>query len=75
MVPVSFTTRLQFAGIIVVSDNLQPKPSSADAAAAAVSEFIQLDGLQNPRSEEWRYVLDPQPSSPEFLHSLDPKRS
>jgi hypothetical protein len=59
VVPVSLTARLQFTGIIIVTDNLQSKPSSATAAAEAVSEFIQLDGLREPRCEDWRYVFEP----------------
>lgn len=59
VVPVSFTTRLQFSGIIVGTDDLHPKPASSASVAATVSQFIQLDSLQDPRAEGWRYVLEP----------------
>ncbi len=59
-IPVSFVCRLQFAGIIVVDNKLGRMPSNSALAAAAVAEFIQLSGLRNPRSEGWRYVLEPE---------------
>jgi hypothetical protein len=58
-VPVSFACALRFAGIVVVRENLEAKPSTPAQAGEAVGQFIQLDGLQPPRSEEWRYVLEP----------------
>lgn len=59
-VPISFVCSLQFIGIIVVSGNLEPKPSTPAHAGEAVAQFILMDGLRQPRSEEWRYVLEPE---------------
>lgn len=50
---------LTFTSIIVVPSNLQPKPSSALEVKAALAEHIALDGLKEPRSEDWRYLLEP----------------
>ena len=57
--PASFVCPLRFTGIIVVRDNLEPKPSTAAQAGEAVAPFIQMDRLRQPRSEQWRYVLEP----------------
>ena len=58
---VSGKCEVEFSGVIVVTDNLQPKPASPDDARAAVAEFLALDDLAEPRSEQWRYVLEPLP--------------
>jgi len=50
---------LRFTNIVVVPSNLEPKPSSIPEVEAAVAEHIALDGLKAPRSEGWRYVLEP----------------
>jgi hypothetical protein len=50
---------LGFKGIIVVPSNLHPKPSSALEARSTIAEFLDLDDLKEPRSEEWRYVIEP----------------
>ena len=50
---------VKFIGIIVVPDNLDPKPETAEAAATTVAHFLALDDLDEPRSEQWRFVLDP----------------
>ncbi|MDO8411735.1 MAG: hypothetical protein Q7S93_16910 [Phenylobacterium sp.] len=58
-IPVSFFCRLQFAGVIVVKENLQPSPTTPALAEEAVAKFMQMDGLRQARSEDWRYVLEP----------------
>lgn len=55
----SGTCTVQFDGVIVVPSNLEPKPVTSDEADAVVAAFIELDGLQAPRTEGWRYVLEP----------------
>lgn len=50
---------LEFAGIIVVTENLASKPSTPADTRKAVSEFLALDDLDDPLSEQWRYVLRP----------------
>jgi hypothetical protein len=59
-VTIDFTCPLQFTGILVVKDNIEPRPTTPASAAEAVAKFIRTDGLQEPRSEGWRYVLDPE---------------
>lgn len=58
-VTVVLTARLQFTGIIVVNNNIEPEPRAGTSAAAAVSQFIGLDGLRDPRFEGWRFVFEP----------------
>ena len=50
---------LKFAGIVVVTDNLSSKPATSEDARMAVAEFLALDDLADPLSEQWRYVLEP----------------
>jgi hypothetical protein len=59
-IPIAFTCPLQFMGIIVVNDNIAPRPTTPACAAEAVAQFVRIDGLRQPRSEGWRYVLDPE---------------
>jgi hypothetical protein len=49
---------LNFAGILVVTDNLSRKPATPEDANAALAEFLKLDDLADPRSEQWRYVFE-----------------
>lgn len=58
-VEISGTCNLSFTGIIVVPDNLSPKVNTANEAEAAVAEFLAVDDLNEPRSEGWRFVLEP----------------
>jgi hypothetical protein len=58
-VPMSFVCPLRFIGIIVVRDNLEPTPNTSAQAGDAVARFIQMDRLRQPRSEQWRYVFEP----------------
>lgn len=55
----SLTCILDFVGVIVVTDSLQAKQATLDDVHEAASKFILLDELHRPRSEKWRYVLEP----------------
>jgi len=57
-VPLSIICELKFVGLIVVRDNLFPKPGNAAEAKELLAPFIDLEGLK-PRSEEWRYIFEP----------------
>ena len=50
---------LSFEGIVVVPDNLLPKPNSAHEVESAVAEFLAVDDLTDPRSEGLRFILKP----------------
>lgn len=52
-----FLCKLDFGGIIVVPENLSPKPSNSLEVAAAVAPFISQVGLQEPRQDGFRYIL------------------
>lgn len=56
---VSVRCNIAFSSIVVVSSNLQSKLTSPLEAQAAVAKFISLEQLAPPRSEGWRYVLEP----------------
>jgi hypothetical protein len=56
---VSARCNLTFTSIVVVGSNLQPELASQLEAQAAVAKFISLEHLAPPRSEGWRYVLEP----------------
>ena len=58
-VEISGKCDLKFSGIIVVPDNLFPKPTTVEAVRAAVTDFIDMEGLREPRSEQWRYIFEP----------------
>ena len=58
-VEISGKCEVSFSGIIVVADNLTPKPSAPNDAAMAVADFLALDDLDVPLSEQWRFVLRP----------------
>lgn len=49
---------LSFRGIVVVPENLNPKPSNVVEVMGALSPFISMLELQKPRFEGFRYVLD-----------------
>jgi hypothetical protein len=53
-----FECSLSFSGIVVVPENVSPKPSNRKEVAMAVAPFISLVGLKKPRREGFRYVLD-----------------
>jgi len=47
----------------VVTDNLFPKPDTADEAARVVDQFLRSDDFEPPMRDRFRYVLSPQPSA------------
>ena len=49
----------EFEGLIVVPDNLFPKPINPLEASAALSPFIDLDNFEPPEWDRFRYVLAP----------------
>ena len=53
------TQRLDFDGILVLPDNLSPKPNSAKKAQAVVAKFLDTDTLEPPVWDEFRYVFAP----------------
>lgn len=50
---------LDFGGVVIVPDNLWPKPASAREAAAVAAEHLSLDDLTEPELDGHRYVLRP----------------
>lgn len=60
LLDVAIRCALTFTGIFVVAENLTPKPQTPQAAALSVSPFVSLEGLRPPRSEGWRFVLEPE---------------
>lgn len=46
-----------FQGLVVVPDNLNPKPRSAQEAAATLAPFIMLADFQEPAWVRFRYVF------------------
>lgn len=48
---------VEFRGLVVVPDNLYPKPSSGQEAAAALAPFIKLADFQDPEWDRFRYVF------------------
>ena len=57
--PFRIQCKLSFSGIVVIPENLLPKPSNAQEVAAVVAPFISLVGFDEPRFEHFRYVLCP----------------
>ena len=50
---------LNFGGIVVVPQSLDPRPATPAQVAEALSSFLALDGLREPRYDKFRYVFDP----------------
>ena len=50
---------LVFEGIIVVPENLTPRPSNPKEVAEVVAPFISLAGFKEPRLDGFRYLLRP----------------
>ncbi len=50
---------VEFDGIILIPDNLSPKPSTPTEAAGVVSEFVSVESLKEPRWDRFRYVFEP----------------
>jgi hypothetical protein len=48
---------LEFDGVVVVPDSLDPKPATPEAVSTIVAPFISLNDLKAPEFETFRYVL------------------
>ncbi|WP_309084789.1 hypothetical protein [Chelativorans sp.] len=55
----SLTSALEFTGLVVVPDNLEPKPETPEQVRQAVSAFMSVDDLRRPSFDKWRYLLEP----------------
>ena len=44
-------------GVVVIPDNLFPKPANPNEASVALAQFIGLDGLRKARWEDFKYVF------------------
>ncbi|MGI9387911.1 MAG: hypothetical protein ACR2OX_10820 [Methyloligellaceae bacterium] len=51
------STSIDFEGIVVIPDNLDPKPKSEQEAAALVAQYIKLDERYSCKDEGWRFVF------------------
>jgi len=60
---ISQTALVDFDGVYVVTDNLFPKPDTADEAAGVVDQFLRSDDFEPPMRDRFRYVLSPHPSA------------
>lgn len=58
-VPVSIVCSSIFTGIIVVPENLEPKPATVHEVQETVRQFIGLDRLTQPRLDQWRWLFKP----------------
>ena len=58
-IPLHLVAEVDFDGVIVVPDNLVPKPASDADAARAVAPFLGIDSLAAPQWDRFRYVLKP----------------
>lgn len=52
------TTFIDFNGIIVIPDNLDPKPKSEQEASAMVAQYMDFTRDYSCRNEQWRYVFN-----------------
>jgi hypothetical protein len=58
-IPVALSCELDFSGVIVVPNNLEPKPADAPQARITVEPFLNTAELQQPRWDRFRYLLAP----------------
>lgn len=58
-IPLSLACVAEFKHVVVVRDNLFPKPSDAEEAAAVVAPFLDIEGLTTPRRDDFRFVFEP----------------
>ena len=54
---------VRFKGLIVMPDNLFPKPSGAAAAVAVAQEFLDLGNLTEPVWDGSRFLFEPRPAA------------
>jgi hypothetical protein len=50
---------VEFTGILVIPDNLIPKPTTAIEVSCSVSQFMSLETLKEPRWDRFKYVFEP----------------
>lgn len=50
---------VEFTGLVIVPENLYPKPCSGEKAATALASFIQLADYDEPQWDRFRYVFMP----------------
>lgn len=58
-IPFFVQGRVDFDGIILIPDNLSPKPSTPTDAIDILSEFLSMESLKEPRWDRFRYVFEP----------------
>lgn len=51
--------QVRFEGIIIVPENLKPSPGTPDAAASMVAPYVDIDELEPPVWDRFRYLLKP----------------
>jgi hypothetical protein len=56
---VSGQTEINYRGVIVVKNNLSPKPTTEAKVLAVAEKFIDLAAYRAPVDEEWRWVFQP----------------
>ena len=58
--PIAASTELKYVGLVVVPDNLEPKPENKKALVALASQFVDLAGYDPPSKQGFRYLFRPQ---------------
>ncbi len=56
---VAGTTDIDYRGVIVVKDNLDPVPKTKKSVLEIASQFLDLSSYQEPIDEEWRWLFPP----------------
>ena len=49
---------IDFAGFVIIPENLFPKPGTAEEAADLLSLYVKLDNSFSCTDENWRYVFN-----------------
>ena len=57
--PVAGQAEIGYRGVIVVKNNLSPKPTTEAMARAVADKFVDLATYRAPVDEEWRWVFPP----------------
>ena len=55
--PFHYQCELGFDGVVVAPDNLTPSPASPTDVVDALAPYFELEGLQVPRRDGFRYVV------------------
>lgn len=58
-IPFSVQGEVTFKGLIVVPDNLFPKPTTTAEVKTLSEHFLDLDGFTEPRWDRFRFVFEP----------------